>query len=149
MEIEHYCNDLEAALQKHLRESMQEIDRINRFIKSLETTNEELRKMYADLKQYSDQIAAHNFSLSVRNDDLMKRNSSLDAYVLVDSATITDQAKRIKYLEMVVSMCHTMDTVEDIPILETYTAPIALRYSLETDFNAPDEINLWYGVDND
>lgn len=81
--------------------------------------------------------------------DLKKELERLDSYALADSATITDQAKRIKYLEMVVSMCHTMDTVEDIPILETYTAPIALKYSLETDFNAPEEINLWYGVDND
>lgn len=81
--------------------------------------------------------------------DLKKELKRLDSYALADSATITDQAKRIKYLEMVVSMCHTMDTVEDIPILETYTAPIALRYSLESDFNAPEEINLWYGVGND
>ena len=29
------------------------------------------------------------------------------------------------------------------------TAPIALRYSLESDFNAPEEINLWYGVGDD
>lgn len=146
MEIEQYCTNLEAAMQKHLRESMGEIERLTRRIKALEKTNEGLHTMYADL---SDQIAAHNFSLSVRNDDLMKENAKLDAYVLNDSATIADQAKRIKYLEMVVSMCHTMDTVEDIPILETYTAPIALRYSLESDFNAPEEINLWYGVEND
>ena len=77
MEIEQYCTNLEAALQKHLKESMQEIERLNRRIKSRETTNEGLRTMYADLKQYSDQIAAHNFSLSVRNDDLIKENAQL------------------------------------------------------------------------
>ena len=143
---EQCCTNLEAVLQKHLKESMQEIERLNRRIKSLETTNEGLHTMYADLKQYIDQIAAHNFSLSVRNDDSIKENAQLDTYALNDSATITDQAKRIKYLEMVVSMCHSMDEPDDREMLEQYTAPIALMYSLESDSNAPEEINLWYGV---
>ena len=121
MKSEQYCTNLEEAFQKHLKESMQEIKSLNRRIEVLETTI----------------------------DDLMKENAKLDTYCLTDSATILDQAKRIKYLEMVVSMCHTMDTVEDIPILETYTAPIAMAYSLESDFNAPEEVNLWYGVEND
>ena len=145
MEIEQYCTHLEAALQKRL----QEIERLNRRIKSLETTNKGLHTMYDGLKQYSDQIAAHNFSLSVRNDDLIKENAQLDTYALTDSATIADQAKRIKYLEMVVSMCHSMDEPDDREMLEQYTAPIALLYSLESDFNAPEEINLWYGVEDD
>ena len=121
MEIEQYCTNLEEALQKHLKESILEIEQLNSCIKLLEATN----------------------------DNLMKENAKLDAYCLADSATITDQAKRIKYLEMVVSMCHTIDTVEDIPILEAHTAPIAMAYSLESDFNAPEEVNLWYGVKHD
>ena len=149
MEIEQSCTNLEAVLQKHLKESMQEIERLNRRIKSLEITIEGLHTMYADLKQYSDQIAAHNFSLSVRNDDLIKENAQLDTYALNDSATITDQAKRIRYLEMVVSMCHSMTEPDDREMLEQYTAPIALMYSIESDFNAPEEINLWYGVEDD
>ena len=83
---EQCCTNLEAVLQKHLKESMQEIERLNR---------------------------------------------------------------RIKYLEMVVSMCHSMDEPDDREMLEQYTAPIALMYSLESDFNAPEEINLWYGVEDD
>ena len=128
MGIEQYCTNLEEAFQKHLKESVQEIERLNRQIKVLETTIEGLRTM---------------------NDDLMKENAKLDTYCLTDSATILDQAKRIKYLEMVVSMCHSMDTVEDIPILEAHTAPIAKAYSLESDFDAPERINLWYGLEHD
>ena len=149
MEIEQCCTNLEAALQKHLKESMQEIERPNRRIKTLETTIDGWKVKYADLKQYSDQIAAHNFSLSVKNDDLLKSNAKLDTYALTDSATITDQAKRIRYLEMVVSMCHSMTEPDDREMLEQYTAPIALMYSLDSDFNAPEEINLWYGVEDE
>ena len=128
MEIKQYCTNLEEVFQKHLKESMQEIERLNGQIKVLETTIEGLHTM---------------------NDDLMKENAKLDTYCLTDSATILDQAKRIKYLEMVVSMCHSLDTVEDIPILEAHTAPIANAYSLESDFDAPEEVNLWYGVEHD
>ena len=128
MKSEQYCTNLEEAFQKHLKESMQEIEHLNRQVKVLETTIEGLRTM---------------------NDDLMKENAKLDTYCLTDSATILDQAKRIKYLEMVVSMCHTLDTVEDIPILEAHTAPIANTYSSESGFDAPKEVNLWYGVEHD
>ena len=128
MEIEQYYTNLEEVFQKHLKESMQEIERLKRWIEVLETTIESLHTM---------------------NDDLMKENAKLDTYCLTDSATILDQAKRIKYLEMVVSMCHAMDTVEDIPILEAHTAPIANTYSSESGFDAPEEVNLWYGVEHD
>lgn len=55
---------------------------------------------------------------------LLEENAKMDTALMMDSETITDQAKRIEWLEYMIAMAHFISSQKDIDLWKEQTAKV-------------------------